>query len=402
MKKLIAIMALAGLTSSLSAQTPATKDANEPNVFTTVKDARITSIKNQANSGTCWAYSGQSFLEDELIRTGKGDYDLSEMFVVSHTYRDKGRKYVRLHGKLNFAQGGSFYDVLYVLKNYGAVPRSVLPGLNYGTTKNQHGEMEAGLKAFLDAIITNPNGKLSTAWYPAFESIIDQYLGKLPEEFTFKGKKYTPKSYAQTLGLNADDYVSLTSFTHHPFYSKFALEIEDNWRWTESYNLPIDELMRTMEHAIDKGYTIAWGSDVSEQGFTRDGIAVLADVEEIETKGSDQARWVGLNRGERHTLLQKLIHSANVPEIDPTQEYRQKGYDNFELTDDHGMVIYGIAKNQIGRKFFMVKNSWGETGEYKGHWYASYNFVKGKTMNIVLHRSAIPEDIAKKLGIKTK
>jgi len=402
MKKLIAIMALAGLTSSLSAQTPATKDANEPNVFTTVKDARITSIKNQANSGTCWAYSGQSFLEDELIRTGKGDYDLSEMFVVSHTYRDKGRKYVRLHGKLNFAQGGSFYDVLYVLKNYGAVPRSVLPGLNYGTTKNQHGEMEAGLKAFLDAIITNPNGKLSTAWYPAFESIIDQYLGKLPEEFTFKGKKYTPKSYAQTLGLNADDYVSLTSFTHHPFYSKFALEIEDNWRWAESYNLPIDELMRTMEHAIDKGYTIAWGSDVSEQGFTRDGIAVLADVEEIETKGSDQARWVGLNRGERHTLLQKLIHSANVPEIDPTQEYRQKGYDNFELTDDHGMVIYGIAKNQIGRKFFMVKNSWGETGEYKGHWYASYNFVKGKTMNIVLHRSAIPEDIAKKLGIKTK
>ena len=402
MKKLIAIMALAGLTSSLSAQTPATKDANEPNVFTTVKDARITSIKNQANSGTCWAYSGQSFLEDELIRTGKGDYDLSEMFVVSHTYRDKGRKYVRLHGKLNFAQGGSFYDVLYVLKNYGAVPRSVLPGLNYGTTKNQHGEMEAGLKAFLDAIITNPNGKLSTAWYPAFESIIDQYLGKLPEEFTFKGKKYTPKSYAQALGLNADDYVSLTSFTHHPFYSKFALEIEDNWRWAESYNLPIDELMRTMEHAIDKGYTIAWGSDVSEQGFTRDGIAVLADVDEIETKGSDQARWVGLNRGERHTLLQKLIRSANVPEIDPTQEYRQKGYDNFELTDDHGMVIYGIAKNQIGRKFFMVKNSWGETGEYKGHWYASYNFVKGKTMNIVLHRSAIPEDIAKKLGIKTK
>ena len=402
MKKLIAIMALAGLTSSLSAQTPATKDANEPNVFTTVKDARITSIKNQANSGTCWAYSGQSFLEDELIRTGKGDYDLSEMFVVSHTYRDKGRKYVRLHGKLNFAQGGSFYDVLYVLKNYGAVPRSVLPGLNYGTTKNQHGEMEAGLKAFLDAIITNPNGKLSTAWYPAFESIIDQYLGKLPEEFTFKGKKYTPKSYAQALGLNADDYVSLTSFTHHPFYSKFALEIEDNWRWAESYNLPIDELMRTMEHAIDKGYTIAWGSDVSEQGFTRDGIAVLADVEEIETKGSDQARWVGLNRGERHTLLQKLIRSANVPEIDPTQEYRQKGYDNFELTDDHGMVIYGIAKNQIGRKFLMVKNSWGETGEYKGHWYASYNFVKGKTMNIVLHRSAIPEDIAKKLGIKTK
>ena len=404
MKKLIAIMAIAGMTSSLAlAQAPTqSKDAGQPNVFTTVKDARITSIKNQANSGTCWAYSGQSFLEDELIRIGKGEYDLSEMFVVSHSYRDKARKYVRLHGKLNFAQGGSFYDVLYVLKEYGAVPQSVLPGLNYGTTKNQHGEMEAALKGFLDAIVSNPNGKLSPAWYPAFESILDQYLGKLPESFTFNGKKYTPKSYAQEMGLNADDYVSLTSFTHHPFYSKFALEIEDNWRWAESYNLPIDEFMRTMEYAIDKGYTIAWGSDVSEKGFTRDGIAVLPDVEEIETKGSDQARWIGLNSSDKQRLLNQLIHTADVPEIEPTQEYRQKGFDNYELTDDHGMVIYGIAKNQIGRKFFMVKNSWGEAGAYKGHWYASYNFVKGKTMNIVLHRSAIPEDIAKKLDIKTK
>ena len=405
MKKLIAVMALAGITSSLAqAQTPTQpKDAGQPNVFTTIKDARITSIKNQANSGTCWAYSGQSFLEDELIRIGKGEYDLSEMFVVSHSYRDKARKYVRLHGKLNFAQGGSFYDVLYVLKNYGAVPQSVLPGLNYGTKLNSHSEMEAGMKAYLDAIIKTPNGaKLSTAWFSAFEGILDSYLGKLPETFTFKGKKYTPQSYAQEMGLNADDYISLTSFTHHPFYSKFALEIEDNWRWAESYNLPIDEFMRTMEYAIEKGYTIAWGSDVSEQGFTRDGIAVLPDVEEMETKGSDQARWVGLNRSDKQRLIGQLIHTADVPEIEPTQEYRQKGFDNFELTDDHGMVIYGIAKNQIGRKFFMVKNSWGETGAYKGHWYASYNFVKGKTMNIVLHRSAIPEDIAKKLGIKTK
>ena len=373
MKKLIAVMALAGITSSLAqAQAPTQpKDAGQPNVFTTIKDARITSIKNQANSGTCWAYSGQSFLEDELIRIGKGEYDLSEMFVVSHSYRDKARKYVRLHGKLNFAQGGSFYDVLYVLKNYGAVPQSVLPGLNYGTKLNSHSEMEAGMKAYLDAIIKTPNGaKLSTAWFSAFEGILDSYLGKLPETFTFKGKKYTPMSYAQEMGINADDYVSLTSFTHHPFYSKFALEIEDNWRWAESYNLPIDEFMRTMEYAIEKG--------------------------------SDQARWVGLNRSDKQRLIGQLIHTADVPEIEPTQEYRQKGFDNFELTDDHGMVIYGIAKNQIGRKFFMVKNSWGETGAYKGHWYASYNFVKGKTMNIVLHRSAIPEDIAKKLGIKTK
>lgn len=403
MKKLISIMAVMGMASALSAQTPdKPKDTGEANVFTTVKDARITGIQNQANSGTCWAYSGQSFLEGELLRIGKGNFDLSEMFVVSHSYRDKGRKYVRLHGKLNFAQGGSFYDVLYVLKTYGAVPRSVMMGLNYGTTKNQHSEMETGLKAFLDAVIKNPNGKLSTAWYPAFTSIIDTYLGKLPEEFTFNGKKYTPKTYANALGLNPEDYISLTSFTHHPFYSKFALEIEDNWRWAESYNIPIDEFMRVMETAIDKGYTIAWGSDVSEKGFTRDGIAVLPDIEEIETKGSDQARWIGLSYTERQNYINQMVHRADVPEVEPTQEYRQKGYDNYELTDDHGMVIYGIAKNQIGRKFFMVKNSWGEAGKYKGHWYASYNFVKGKTMNIIINRKALPNDVAKKLGISNK
>ena len=403
MKKLIALAAVVSLSAGLWAQTPQQpKTDGEANVFTTVKDARITSVKDQANSGTCWAYSAQSFLEDELIRIGKGNFDLSEMFVVSHSYRDKGRKYVRLHGKLNYGQGGSFYDVLYVLKHYGAVPRSVMMGLNYGTTRNQHSELESGLKAFLDAIIAKPNGKLSTAWYPAYEGIIDSYLGKLPESFTYNGKKYTPKSYAEAIGLNADDYVSLTSFTHHPFYSKFALEIEDNWRWSESYNLPIDEFMRVMEHAIDKGFTIAWGSDVSERGFTRDGIAVLADLEEIQTQGSDQARWVGLSVNDRASYINKVIHSANVPEINPTQEYRQQGFDNYELTDDHGMVIYGTAKNQNGRKFFLVKNSWGEAGKYKGHWYASYNFVKGKTMNIVINRKALPDDIAKKLGVSNK
>ena len=189
---------------------------------------------------------------------------------------------------------------------------------------------------------------------------------------------------------------------HHPFYSKFALEIEDNWRWAQSYNIPIDEFMRVMETAIDKGYTIAWGSDVSEQGFTRDGLAVLPDIEEIETKGSDQARWVGLSYGEKQNYIRQMINRPDVPEIEPTQEYRQKGYDNYELTDDHGMVIFGMAKNQIGRKFFLVQNSWGETGKYKGVWYASYNFVKGKTMNIIINRKALPDDIAKKLGVSNK
>ncbi len=397
MRKILALATMLAFGSTVGAQE---KKTTEKNVFTVVKELGISSIKNQANSGTCWSYSGQGFFEQELIRMGKPEYDLSDMFVVSHSYRDKGRKYVRMHGKLNYSQGGSFYDVLYVLKHYGAVPESVMPGLNYGTKNNQHGELAQGSKAFLDAIIKNPNGKLSTAWWPAFTGIIDAYLGELPEKFDWNGKEYTPKSYAEEMGLDPDDYVSLTSYTHQPFYSKFPLAIEDNWRWAESYNLPIDEFMEVMEGAIMKGYSIAWGSDVSEVGFTRDGIAVLADVETIETKGSDQDRWVGLSRYAKQQAIRQMVYDANVPEIEPTQEFRQKGYDNYQLTDDHGMTIFGIAKNQNGRKFFMVKNSWGESSTYKGIWYASFNFVKGKTMNILINKKALPKKLRKKLGIK--
>lgn len=376
-----------------------TSDKNEKNVFTVVKELGRTSIKDQANSGTCWSYSGQGFLEEELLRIGKPQYDLSEMFVVSHSYRDKARKYVRLHGFLNYEQGGSFYDVLYVLKHYGAVPQSIMPGLNYGTTRNAHNELAKVSKKFLEGVIENPNGKLSTAWWPAYNAIIDTYLGKLPEKFLWNGKEYTPKSYAAEMGITPDDYISLTSYTHHPFYSKFALEIQDNWRWSESYNLPIDEFMEVMDTAIDKGYSFAWGADVTERGFTRDGIGVLADLDEMQSKGSDFARWFGTGSNTK-AAIDEIIHRADCPEIEPTQEYRQMGFDNYELTDDHGMTIFGKAVNQNGRKFFMIKNSWGETGAYKGVWYVSYNYVKGRTMNIVIHKDAIPAHIAQKLGLK--
>lgn len=370
------------------------------NQFTTIKEVPITPVKDQANSGTCWSYSALGFLESEILRMGKPEVDLAEMHSVAQSYKDKGEKYVRMHGKLNFGQGGSFYDVLYVVKHYGVVPQSVMQGLNYGTKKNAHSELADGALAYLKAIVTNPNGKLTPAWKKAYDGIIDSYLGTCPETFTYEGKTYTPKSFAQYLGLNVDDYVSLTSYTHHPFYTQFALEIEDNWRGSLSYNMPINELMETMEYAINNGYSIAWGSDVSEVGFTRDGIGVLADVEGIEAKGSDQDRWVGLSRAEKQAEIIRTVNSADCPEINPTQEFRQKGYDEYSLTDDHGMVIYGIAKNQNGRKFFMVKNSWGETGKYKGVWYASYNFVAGRTMNIIVHKKAIPAAIAKKLGIR--
>ena len=367
--------------------------------FTTVKEVKITPVKNQNRTGTCWSFSGVGLIEAELLRTGKGEYNLSEMFIANHSYKDKADKFVRLHGKLNFAQGGSFADVIYVFKHYGAVPGELYKGLEYGQDNHVHGELAEVATAYVNAVIKNRDKKLSTAWKKGFDGVIDTYLGKLPETFTYQGKQYTPKSFGESLGLNFDDYVSLTSYTHHPFYSQFPLEIEDNWRWAPSYNLPIHELMEVLDHAINNGYTIAWGSDVSEKGFTRNGIAVAADIEALESSGSDQARWVGLSQTERDAEVKKLVEKP-CKEIEVTQELRQQAYDNYQTTDDHGMLIYGIAKDQTGKKFYMVKNSWGTESKYKGHWYASDAYVAYKTMNIVLHKDALPKTIQSKLGIK--
>ena len=367
--------------------------------FTTVKEVKITPVKNQNRTGTCWSFSGVGLIEAELLRTGKGEYNLSEMFIANHSYKDKADKFVRLHGKLNFAQGGSFADVIYVFKHYGAVPGELYKGLEYGQDNHVHGELAEVATAYVNAVIKNRDKKLSTAWKKGFDGVIDTYLGKLPETFTYQGKQYTPKSFGESLGLNFDDYVSLTSYTHHPFYSQFPLEIEDNWRWAPSYNLPIHELMEVLDHAINNGYTIAWGSDVSEKGFTRNGIAVAADIEALESSGSDQARWVGLSQMEKDAEIKKLVEKP-CKEIEVTQELRQQAYDNYQTTDDHGMLIYGIAKDQTGKKFYMVKNSWGTESKYKGHWYASEAYVAYKTMNIVLHKDALPKTIQSKLGIK--
>nr|WP_260425532.1 C1 family peptidase [Tannerella forsythia] len=367
--------------------------------FTTVKEVKITPVKNQNRTGTCWSFSGVGLIEAELLRTGKGEYNLSEMFIANHSYKDKADKFVRLHGKLNFAQGGSFADVIYVFKHYGAVPADLYKGLEYGENTHVHGELSEIATAYVNAVIKNPDKKLSTAWKKGFDGVIDTYLGKLPETFTYQGKQYTPKSFGESLGLNFDDYVSLTSYTHHPFYSQFPLEIEDNWRWAQSYNLPIHELMEVFDHAINNGYAIAWGSDVSERGFTRNGIAVAADIEALESSGSDQARWVGLSRTEKEAEIRKMVEKP-CKEIEVTQELRQQAYDNYQTTDDHGMLIYGIAKDQTGKKFYMVKNSWGTESKYKGLWYASETFVAYKTMNIVLHKDALPKAIKSKLGIK--
>ena len=399
MNKFITLAALGLCFSSINAQeAKEEKKAEEGFVFTTIKENPITSIKNQNRSSTCWSFSSVAFLESELLRQGKGEFDLSEMFIVHHTMEDRAVNYVRYHGDASFSPGGSFEDMVVCYEKYGMVPQDAMPGIMYGDSLPVHNELDAVAGAYVEAIGKGKFSKLTPVWKNGLRSIYDTYLGECPKEFNYNGKTYTPRTFAdEVLKLNMNDYISLTSYTHHPFYTQFNVEVQDNWRNALSYNLPIEELMEIMDNAVRKGYTFAWGSDVSEQGFTRDGIAVFPDASKgAELTGSDMAHWLGLSAADKR----KELTSKPLPEVTVTQEMRQTAFDNWETTDDHGMLIYGLAKDQNGKEYFMVKNSWGEAGKYKGIWYASKAFVAYKTMNILVHKDAIPSNIAKKLGLK--
>lgn len=398
MKNKFIIMALACsmMPTALFAQQK-TEEKKDSTAFTVVRENAITPIKDQNQSGTCWAYSSYGFLEAELLRMGKGEHDLCESFLVFNTYMDRADKAIRTHGDASFSQGGSFYDALYCMKHYGLVPQSAMPepGVPYGDSLFNFNQLDAVASAYVGAISKGKLKKINPVWKKDLKAIYTNYFGELPKTFEYKGKTYTPQGFVKELGLNPDDYVSLTSYTHHPFYTKFVLEIQDNWRWAESYNLPLDEFMQVMVEGVKNGYTFAWGSDVSEKGFNaRKGIAsVPADAKDNDKTGSDAARWTGDN-------FKGAVIAGDADEKTITQEMRQLGYDNWETTDDHGMVIYGIAKDNNGKEYFMVKNSWGEYGPYKGMFYATKAFVAYKTMNIVIHKDALPKAIAKKLGIK--
>ena len=368
--------------------------------FTDIKRLPATSVKDQARAGTCWSWSGISFFESEMIRMGKEPIDLSAMYIVRHAYSDKATKFVRLHGSMNFAVGGAFCDVMHVIKNYGIVPMDVYKGLNYGEPNHAFGEIDDVLAGYVNAVIKNSNKKLSTAWKKGFDGILDAYLGEEPEKFEYKGKEYTPRTFAdEVVGLNMDDYVSLTSFTHHPFYSQFAIEVPDNWLWGMSYNLPIDELAQVMSNAIDNGYTFAWASDVSERGFqtSQPGVAVVPTTDTKEMSGAEIAKWEAMPKGNQ---TPDALRQGPAPEKEITQEMRQQEFDNYLTTDDHGMHVIGKAKDQNGTVYYIVKNSWNQYNKFGGYFYASEPFMKYKTMNIIVHKNAIPKDIRKKLGIK--
>lgn len=398
MKKILTLALLALLATGANAAKPKKAAKSNKPVFTTIKENPITSIKDQNRSGTCWDYSTLSYFESEILKATGKTYDLCEAFVANKTYMDRAVQVVRLHGDCQFSQGGSAYDVLHVLKNQGICPEDAMPfpGSLYGDSLNNFNEFFGQLEPYVAGIAKSTANKISSQWKVGLQGILDAYLGQCPEKFTYEGKEYTPKSFAASLGLNFDDYVTITSYSHHPYYTQYAVEVQDNWRNPLSWNLPMEDMARILENAVMNGYTVAWGGDVSEPGFTRKGLAYFVDTKKAEgLSGSDMARWLKLSPAKRTNLIDSL--GCKVPELEPTAEQRQQRFDNWELTDDHGMLIFGIAKDQHGKEYYMVKNSWGETGDYKGIWYMTKNYIVANTMDFMVNKNAIPTDILQKM-----
>jgi bleomycin hydrolase len=353
--------------------------------WTPIVDLERLGVQNQGASGTCWSYSSNSFLESEMIRMGKEPVDLAEMFTVRNVYEDKADRYVRLHGHLNFGQGGALPDVVDMYGKYGAMPQSAYTGLNYGWDYNRHGEMEAMLKGMLDAVIENKNKRLSPVWREAYNKVLDVYLGEVPETFTYEGKEYTPQQFAsEVVGINADDYIQITSWTHHPMYKTCNILVPDNWAWGNSYNVQMDDMIEIIDHALVNGYSISWAADVSEKYFSwKNGIAYIPATD-----------YYSMSAEERESMF-----NGPKPEMKITPELRQEAYDNYTTTDDHGMHIVGISKDQNGKEWYLVKNSWGEGNDYEGYLYVSKNYVRYKTLSFLLHKEGLPADLRMKLSI---
>jgi bleomycin hydrolase len=403
MKKLLIISIISISFNSFSQSKFETNKKDSEYKFKVLKDLDATDVQDQGRTSTCWSFSSLSFFESEIIRIKKERHNLSEMFIVRNAYLGKAENYLRMYGTFTFGPGGAFHDIPWVIKRYGIVPEEVYGGLNYGASAHKHSEMEAVVESAVKALAKKPqNGKLTPVWKNGIEGILDAYLGDMPSNiedynFTYKGKKYTPKTFSESLGLNMEDYISLTSFTHHPFYSNFVLEVQDNWALQSSYNLPLDEFMEVMESALMQGYTFAWGADVSEKGFGyRDALAILPEDEStIKKSGKDSKRY-------NEAGAERISNAFNSPVKEKliSQKDRQIAFDNQETTDDHGMHVTGLVEDQNGTKYFIVKNSWGESNEKDGYFFASFPYVRYKTLNIQVHKDVLSKDLKKKLGIK--
>lgn len=370
-------------------------------VFTDVKLVKTTPVRDQNKSGTCWAFSTTTFFEDEILRRTGKPVDLSVMYTVRQCYRDKAHNYIRRYGQAPFSQGGSALDMPYVIETYGVLPLEAYKGLEYGEDNHVHGELEGVLSSFVSTVAKKQNGnRLSTAWPQALEGMLDAYLGQVPETFVYEGVEYTPRTFADKLGLNTDNYVALTSFTHHPMWKPFVLEVSDNWLNGEYYNIPLDDLVAVTEYAVEHGCPVAWAADVSEKGFKwGNGIAYLpAEKNEADLEGTELSRWVSLSASQRQAERYKT--NGPTAEVDVTPELRQDMFDRQETTDDHGMVIVGIATDQAGNRWFKVQNSWTDNQIYDGFFYVSIPYFRAKTLDIYVAKDGVPAAILKELGLK--
>ena len=360
--------------------------------FTEVVTVPATPVKNQAATGTCWCFATTSFMESELLRMGKGTYDLSEMFIVRQKYMNQLQDNYLRRGDGNIGQGSLSHTFMNAYRQVGIVPEEVYTGINYDSEKHNHSEMVRYMHAIADVAVKAK--QRSPEYDKLIANLFDTYLGKLPEKFTYKGKEYTPKSFAESLGLNMDDYIELTSFTHHPYYVKFDVEVPDNWEHSLMYNLPLDEMMQTVDYALNNGYTVCWDGDVSEKGFSfTNGVAINPEVKKVEDlSNTDRARFEKL--GEKERLEEVFKFERPYPEINVTPEVRQAGFESFVTTDDHLMHLTGIAKDQNGTKYYITKNSWGtDRNKFGGYLNMSESFVRAKTIYVMVHKDAIPKAI---------
>ena len=398
MNKITLTAVVTMLCMTLYAQEIITNKKGSKYEFKVVTDIEATEVQSQGRTGTCWSFSALSFIESEIMRLSGEKHELSEMFIVHNTYSDKAEQYIRMHGNLNFGPGGAFHDVSEMIKEHGIVPLEAYSGNPSNEEKFNHGEMDHVLSGMVEAVVDAKQKTLTPLWKPAYEAVLDTYLGEIPEKFNYKGKEYTPKSFAKSLNFNADDYVFIASFTHHPFYEEFVLEVPDNWMMKSVYNVPMEEMMGIIDHALMNEYSIAWASDVSEKGFSfRDGLALVPiDETKIKKSGEDNKNFSDAGAEKKSSIFDAPCEEQKI-----TQEMRQIAFDNYETTDDHGMHITGIVEDQIGKKYYIVKNSWGtKHNDCDGYFYASEAFVEYKTMDIMLHKDALPKNIRKKLGIK--